>query len=459
MNSRISARNWSSVIARNRRIVLSGLVFTVLMAVAWPVSYAQVQLPRQGGIPVGKFLFYPSLDLELGHTSNVLYASEDLENIPSGVVVARANLMMDMPLGANDIRWSYSPQFKDYTSDRFVSGNLISHFFDFESRFQVGRSFSIGIADRYVRGVTELQEVDPGNELIFGLTPFRLHAPVLDLEFLFGARQRLTVSPAYKTSRFEDPVQALFLDYNTKALNLRYGFRISPPSEFFFFYAREETQQARTTIFYDETLLLTDAAGVGFTRSVNDNVVTSFSTAYTEVAVEGDVVSKFNGLSFEATGNWRLTDGMQVEVSGLRRPFQSFFLNNAFYVNNALSARLIQQIGARTYWRVEGRYQVNDYAEGVDGSLTGDDSWVPSEGVKRHDIQYGMEIGVSYRFTSSLRTFIGYEYRARNSNMRRCAESPDLGQDPNDGICEGEIYAPYSFNNRRIIFRLETGWL
>lgn len=418
-------------------------------------AFGQIRVPRQGGIPVGKFLFYPSASLEFGHTSNVLLRSEDLGTIPSGVLVARVNLKMDMPLGAHHIRWSYSPQYKDYTTDLFVNDDPFSHFFDFESRFQLGRSFRVGFVDRYVRGVTELQEVDPGGELLFGLTPFTLHQPRLDLEFLFGARQRLVVSPSYTRSRFDDPTQAIFLDYETKAVNSRYVFQISPPTEFFFLHAREDTQQARTTLFFSQAILLTEAAGLGFSRSVNDNVVTSFSTAYTRVEVEGGLATSFNGLSFEAVGNWRLNDVMQVNVTGQRRPFQSFFLNNAYYLNNSLSARLLHQIGSRTYWQAVARYQINDYPEEVDGALTGDDTWLPSDGIRRHDTEGEMEIGVSYRFTSSMQAFLGYNYRERRSNIRQCLENPAVG----DSMCDGAVISPFDLNDQRIVFRLEGGWL
>lgn len=155
----------------NRTSRLFGYVVSLTLAAGLnflpeTVALAQIQAPRQGGIPVGKFMFYPSGLLEFGRTNNVLYSSEDLGTIPSGIVIARINLLMDMPLGPHHIRWSYSPQFKDYTSDQFVNEYPISHFFNFESRFRVGRSFNIGFFDRYVRGVTELQEVDPGNEQI-----------------------------------------------------------------------------------------------------------------------------------------------------------------------------------------------------------------------------------------------------------------------------------------------------
>jgi hypothetical protein len=419
------------------------------MVVQGTDAFGQIKIPRQGGIPVGKFLFFPSTSLEIGHTSNVLYNSEDFGTIPSGVVVARVDLKMDMPLGAHHIRWSYSPQFKDYTTDRFVNDDPFSHFFDFESRFQVGRSFSIGFVDRYVSGVTELQEVDPGNELVFGLTPFKLHAPRLNMEFRFGSRQRLTVSPRYVRSRFDDPAQALFLDYETKAVDSRYGFRLSPPTELFFLYAREETEQARTTLFFSEAVLLTDAAGIGFSRSVNDNVVTSFSTAYTRVDVEGGTATSFNGMSYEAEGNWSLNDAMQVNVTGQRRPFQSFYLNNAYYINNALSARLIHQIGSRTYWEALARYQINDYPEEVDGTLTGDDTWGPSAGLRRRDVEGAIEIGVSYRFSSSMRTFLGYNYRERTSNIKQCPT----------GDCADGVISPFDFSDNRLVLRLEAGWL
>ena len=201
---------------------------------------------------------------------------------------------------------------------------------------------------------------------------------------------------------------------------------------------------------------MTEVAGIGFSRSVNDNVVTSFSAGYTNVEIEGGAGSDFNGMSYEVVGNWRLTDQMQLNVTGDRRPFQSFFLNNNYYINHSLSARLIHQIGSRTYWQATLRYQINDYPEAVDtGDVLGD-RWLPSEGVKRHDDSGEAEIGVSYRFSSSMRMFLGYNYRARRSNILACLEDPSLGD---SGACEGTIISPFDFTEDRIVFRVEAGWL
>ena len=401
-------------------------------------------------------MFYPSVSLELSRVSNVLLSSDDFGAIPSGVVVGRLNLKMDMPLGAHHIRWSYSPQYKDYSTDRFVNDDPFSHFFDFESSFQLGRSFSIGFVDHIVRGVTELQEILPGGESVFGLTPFRLHEPRLNMEFRFGARQRLVVTPRYARARFDEAGASTFLSFDTKAIDARYGYRVSRPAELFVFYAREETDQARNNQGIIETRLLNEAAGIGFSRSINDNVITSFSMGYSNVEVEGGEGAEgedFNGLSFDATGNWRLTDLMQISVTGERRPFQSFFLNNNYFISNQVSVRLIHQIGSRTFWQALARYRVSDYPNEI---LTGDDTFLPSVGIKRRDTSGEAEIGVSYRFSSSMRMFLGYNYRQRRSNIESCVESPNLS---NNSVCDGAVISPFNFSDDRIVFRVEAGWL
>jgi hypothetical protein len=400
-------------------------------------------------------MFYPSTSLEFGRDSNVLLTSEDLGTIPSGVFVARVNLKMDMPFGAHYVRWAYSPQYKDYTTDRFVNDDPLSQFFDFDSRFQIGRSFTIGLLDHYVRGVTELQEVDPGGERVFGLTPFTLHEPRLNMEFRFGSRQRLVVTPRYAQARFDEAGASVLLSYDTEAIDARYGYLVSPPTEISLLYAREQTDQARNAQLTVESRLLTEAAGIGFARSVNDNVVTGFSTAYTRVHVEGGAGTDFSGMSFEAIGNWRLTDQMQVNLSGKRRPYQSFFLNNDYYINNTLSVRLIHQVGSRTFWQATAGYQVNNYPEEVVAGVFGTgDIWVPADGVNRRDTSTDAEIGVSYRFSSSTRMFLGYNYRRRESNIEQCA-----GDTTPDDNCDGEVILPFDYNDNRIILRLEAGWL
>ena len=465
MHSHCRLRNGDRTSDQLWRVACPVLV-AVILTMTGSIAYAQIQLPRQGGIPMGKFLFFPSTMVEFGHSSNVLRTSVDVPSIPSGLLLARLNLKMDMPLGAHHIRWSYSPQYTDYATTQFVSDDYMSHYFNFESRFQLGRSFSIELNDRIVRGVTEVQEFDPGGERVFGLSPFRLHEPQLNMEFRFGARQRLVMSPRYTRASFDDAEAAVRFSYDTEAIEARYGFLVSAPTELFAFLTREDTKQKRRTLDFEDSRLLTEAAGIGFSRSVNDNVITTFSTAYTRVDVEGGTGgSDFSGMSFEAAGNWRLTDQMQISVTGQRRPFQSFFLNNVFYVSNLLSIQLIHQIGSRTFWQAVARYQINNYPEALvippdDPNDPGDDTgdtWLNSAGVRRRDNLGEVEIGVSYRLSSSMRMFLGYNYLQRKSNIRECRDEPsDLG---NNGVCDAELIAPFSFNEDRIVVRLEAGWL
>jgi len=119
---------------RVSRACVAACFLLLLPGLAAP-AVAQILPPRRQGLPSGPFLLFPSVSFEASHDSNVLYRSSDLSEgvVGSDIVFIRPRIMVELPIGRNRLRWAYSPQYRDYSSDQFQQSKRISHFFDFEA--------------------------------------------------------------------------------------------------------------------------------------------------------------------------------------------------------------------------------------------------------------------------------------------------------------------------------------
>ncbi len=405
--------------------VAGGFVLAMIFASS---ATAQIALPARDGISAGHLVLYPSLTVDYLHESNVLFGSgigSGNEIIAAGVRVIQPRIVAELPIGANRIRWSYSPAYRDYTTSQVAQTQRVSHFFDLEGKFKMGSSLDIALRDHFVRGTTELREVDPGGETAFGLAPFTLHEPELDVDLALGARQGISIIPRYTSTRFDDLQSASFFDYRSRRLEGRYNYRVGPLDTLYGYYALDDTQQHRDDPTFGEITQTARTAGLGLRRVINEAVTSSLSVGYQTLTFNGVADQDFSGVILDASATWHLGDTTRIEFAGRRNPYPSFFENNNYYLNNEIATRIAEQIGQNTYVTVAGTYQVNHYTQ---TSTT--------FGVRRRDRVVHLEAGIGRQFLRSLRAFVGYNRDRRDSNV-------DL--------------ATYTVD--RIIFRIELGWL
>ncbi len=438
------------------------------------------------GLNAGRFVIYPSLSVDLLHDSNVRYTSEDLpslRDLGSGEFLVKPRILVDLPIGQGRIRWTYSPVYRNYTNNAFRLPRQFSHYFDLEGAFQVGSALRVSLRDHYVRGVVEVQEVDRGGELAFGLTPFTSDEPSMQVDLDLGARQGVSILPRYTRVRFEESPTAAFLSYRRRQLEGRYNFRLSPSDVLYGFYSFEGTDQRRASSIFPDLALDGRSAGIGLTRTINQEVTTSVAAGYKRITFKGGTATDFAGLVADVNAALQLSDTSSLVLVLGRQPYQSFFLDNSYYLDNQLGLRFLQQVGRSIYWEISGTVRSNTYADRVDLSVRPDtpatkdcdndgvldssdcnnnnkiDSLeslycvqqsggsldCPSEGSRRRDLAVRFEIGAGYRLLRTLRFFVGYNTDRRRSNVEQ--------------VSNGAFYDPFDYNIKRVFFRIEAGWL
>ena len=437
---------------------------------------AETPTPVSEGLSVGHFVLHPSIAFEYTDDDNIFYRNAEMPGgsvTGSGIFVMRPRLLVDLPIGTGRVRWSYSPVYRNYRSDRYQQSNRFSHFFDLEAS-RSGPVLSVRAVDRLVRGTLELQEVDQGGEIVFGVTPFTTHSPELEFTVKAGARSGLSILPRYSAVSFDEQGQAAFFNYRRKEIEGRFSHALSEPTQIYAYYTIDRTDQEREQIIFGDVSLEAKTFGLGLRRTVNQEVVTSVSAGYRMIHFHGGSGSDFAGPVLDANATWQLSDSTQLSLSAGRQAYQSFFVNNNYYVDTGANFRFLQQIGQKTYLEIQANHQSNSYADFLDISVTPDtapgldcnsttpdplgnpvcvgdgridsyEAFAPSVGRRRRDKLDRVGFGIGWQPVRSLRLFIGYNGERRQSNIEQ--------------LSSGQVFDPFDYSVNRIVFRIEAGWL
>jgi hypothetical protein len=402
--------------------------------------------------------------MEFGHDDNLFLLSSELPpegRVATGVVIIKPRFVMDLPFGSNRVRWAYSPLYRDYTSQQFVQSEKLSHYFDFDGLFRAGRAITVRAQDHYVRGTVELQEIDQGGELTFGLAPFTLNEASAEFDVDVTGRQGLSMIPRYATSSFDQVSGSYLLGYTRREFEGRYRYQLTPATQLYGYYAYENSAQERTPLLYGQVVITVRRAGLALSRNINRAVVASMAAGYETMRFEGGGPSQFDGWTLEANCSLQVGDVTRLDLSARRLPYPSYFVNSNYYLGDQIGMQLVRQVGQRVLLRFGATLSKNDYDAPLDitvapgappeadlnmnGLVDAYESYAPSIGQTRGDKFVRFEAGVSLQMSPAMRLSVGYNVDRRNSNVEQ------IGSDG--------LFDPFDFAAHRLLVRIETGWM
>lgn len=389
------------------------------------------------GLTVGHFILHPSMAFEYTYDDNILFTSTDVpgsDPVASGVVVARARLLADLPVRDNRFRLAYAPFYRNYTNNRFRPEDRLNQEANMEALFHTGRAIALALRDHYVNGTVSLQEQRERNGSSVGLGHYTTHDPHLDIGVNLGARQGVSLLSSYSRSSYNGLVSGLGqvtdYAYTTRKIEGRYNYKLSEPTTFYGYTAFEKTLQTRTG--FTDVTIRSRATGLGLTRTINQNIVTNLSAGYQTLDFEGGIATDFQGPTAEANVIWQVQDVTRFDFGLLRKPFPSIFLDSNYYIDTEGRVRWTRQIGRSTYVDATVALQENQY--------------VPLSGTARRERLIRLELGTGHRFLRNLRGYLGFNVERRESN------APQLSGG-------GGGADPFHYQLYRVLFRLEAGWL
>ena len=115
-------------------------------------------------IQVGPFIFSPALEIAWQDRDNIFFTPDN--EIADQLILIRGQLLFEVPIYESYLRFSYTPQYRDYKNYEFE--DKWQHFFDAAAAFEFSSGLTLNLAYSYIIGNLETREVDPGGELVFG---------------------------------------------------------------------------------------------------------------------------------------------------------------------------------------------------------------------------------------------------------------------------------------------------
>ena len=72
----------------------------------------RVSVNSDEAIPVGPFIFSPAVQLSWQDRDNIFFTPDD--EVRDQLILARAQLLFELPIYQSYVRFSYTPQYRDY---------------------------------------------------------------------------------------------------------------------------------------------------------------------------------------------------------------------------------------------------------------------------------------------------------------------------------------------------------
>ena len=340
-------------------------------------------------IPLGPFLFTPTLDLTWERRDNIQFTPD--HEIADDVYMARARLLFELPKYENYLRFSYSPQYRDY-GDYDYKENW-GHFFDVASNLEFANGLRLAVEYKFITSAMETREVDPGGELVPGEDRFWKHHAGIVLDYWLNERDAISAELSFDDTEMDDqPVSGpFFYDYQQIFYGLGWIHQLSP-------ILSTELRYRHTDYDAFDTLDYRDSAGdeltLGLTGQINDVLSSGLHVGYRKTSYDtspGDP-SFDDYSSVIARGNigWELAHGSTLRLDLLRSNYGSNYDRNAYYTATGASVIYDLTVG-RIDAQARVRYQENGYEVA--------DTWY---GGVRTDEILTLGLGIGFRFTEIL---------------------------------------------------------
>lgn len=357
----------------SRSTLLCLLVVAMLSLVAFAQEGASTQVSEEG-IALGKFIFRPSLELVYEDKDNVFLTPTN--EVSDVLYTARATFSLEYPFYENYFRINWTPQWRDY-QDHELKENF-SNFVDLDLAFDTPSGLEAEFTHHFAQGFLEVNEVDPGMELVYAEEPFTKNETTGDLKYFFTPTDGFGIKARWNDFSYDDPT-SLWYDYTTFSGGISYQRYINP--------------LVRMAIGIDsDTFDADDPEGlrdydrldywVQFYGTFSPTVNGSIKLGYEELNF--DNASDYNDWEAEANLSWQVWEGQTLTAKVIRRAFPSNYALNTRYTHNQFGLDYEFQLTPRFYGRLMGLIWKNEYEKEMNAKARTDDAWRLSGAVGYH---------------------------------------------------------------------------
>jgi hypothetical protein len=318
-------------------------------------------------------------------------------------------LAVEAPVGAGRFLLTYEPIVRAFGS--FDVTQAPTHPVEATIESPLGARGRLKLSDRFMSGVLETTQVDPGGEYFFDLGRFNKNAFAADASLEVGPRLSLELGGGYDWVDFTEP--SSFFGYRRVLGSVGIGYETTPTLKTTLRYVYDAVPDVdeRPEATYDAHTFELDLAGeilpllrgtlhVGYRDHQSPNA--------------GPEGQRFRGVTAGASLTRDLGREAAVTVLVNRSTPLSNYEQNAFYVSNAVSASFLAPLPYGIALNGGGGYHWNDYQTLVAGT-----------DFKREDRIFGWFVGLRRPLDRRTSAFAGYRWERRKSNVESFENDTD----------------------------------
>jgi hypothetical protein len=363
------------------------------------------ETPPQEGIPLGKFLFSPSVEFVYDYRDNIFLTEKNKEW--DAIYTIRPKLLLELPKESSYFRLDWVPQYRwlerfDYLTQRRTD------FIDAVATVKTSGGTEMHFSDAYTHyGTLEVNLVDPGHELmIYNGNPFNMNDLQFDLKHFFGEENGFSITADTSTVHFIRKFTGgspLWFDYTNYIYGAAYERYMTP-------ILRLALGVNYTDFRPDDTLRTRRYKGpTYYTRIYGDfspSVNASVLVGYQDVSYEGSSY-KYRSWNTEEEIIWNFPDNSNITLNMNRDLHPSNYGEASSYTNTG--AKLTYNLVPREkfFAAAGGWFFKNDY-----------------QGVNRRDDDWTLFANVGYHFgrLASLRVNFNHESRRSTDKTMSCSQ-------------------------------------
>ncbi len=368
---------------------------------------------NEAGIPVGAFLFSPTLELIYEHKDNIFLAEKGdcvgqlFGKCSDSVYLVRPRLMLELPVAENYFRVVYMPQWRDYKD--YGLDDHWTHWVDFQAQVDTPSGFELKLDNRLVRGVMETPEFDPGREVLFGASPFLKDRANVLIGYAITETDQLGVDMTYTTTSFDDPT-SVFYDFDTFEGGAKYRRNLGPLLNMSFGVGGIHNSVSNTDDFRNFDGFYGRATMDGeIAPNLSGTIMFGYEKRRFDRMEGTGIRQEFSGVTIDTNLKYAISEGTSLEFELGRTPYLSAFGDNAFYVSDHLGVFAATNLYGGLFATFAAYWSNNDYRRR---------SEAPYASKKRSDDILRISAGVGYHFTDMLSLRANYRYEDRDSNIK-----------------------------------------
>ncbi len=359
------------------------------------------------GIPVGKWLFYPSVEAIWLDESNLLLQEDD--HVPASSYSLRPQLRWDLPFRDSNVSLEYTHQLRRFLNreaDTGLEDKYSSNQLHFDTKLVFANRLEVRVEDEFIIDTLDTFNFDPGGEVPFNSTEYRRNRAGVQVLKPLGPRHGAGLEANLESLKFDDEAGAPFGDHDRVEAGLVYSYSLSPLSKLGARALFGSGEQGRPPVPGEEPREnFSTRAGVVFLQTpFGRHGLAEFALGYVRWDYRDTTQSDFRGLTGELRYQLHFSERIRVTTKLSRYPRQSFFTDNSYYINNNFEVRLQHEVGSHLFYTLTSAYRQNKYPE-------------PVGGLRRDDLLERVEGGVGWRFNELLVAEARYRYDIRKSNF------------------------------------------